>query len=179
MGNGRASDPAVAEPVQNFYSDRNYKAVNFAVYIKPDWVEGLQIGGSFYHDQLAPTGLPRVGQEVGSLYFVYITPAWEFMNEGVLLTNHMVGTSVSYRSPMAYTQLSRKFGIFRPYFRYQYVNDHAGDPVNILHGLYYGPSPGLRIDFSDYAAFKLQYNRLAERFLPAANGLNTQVAFTF
>ena len=80
---------------------------------------------------------------------------------------------------MAYTQVSRGFGIYRPYFRYQYVNDRNGDPVNILHGLYYGPSAGIRIDYSEYAAFKLQYNRLLRGALPAANGLNAQIAFTF
>jgi len=110
---------------------------------------------------------------------VYHTPAWEFLNEAVLLSNHLVGTPVIYKSPMAYTQVSRGFGIYRPYFRYQYVNDRAGDPVNILHGLEYGPSVGIRIDYSDYAAFKLQYNRLWQGNRPAANGLNAQIAFTF
>lgn len=178
VGNGRSSNPA-AEPVQNFYSDRNYKASNFAAYIRPEGIEGLQIGGSFYHDRLAPAGLSPVEQNIPSAYVVYITPTWEFMNEAVLLSNRLVETPVTYRSPMAYTQLTRKFGIYHPYFRYQYVNDRVADPVNILHGLYYGPSIGLRINFAEYAAFKLQYNRLLKGSLPAANGLNAQIAFTF
>ncbi len=179
MGNGRASNPAAVEPVQNFYSDRNYKATNFAVYIRPERVEGLQIGGSFYHDHLTPPTLAHVDQTLPSAYVVYNTTIWEFMNEAVLLSNHLIGMPTTYRSPMAYTQLARKVGMYHPYFRYQYVNDRAGDPVNILHGLYYGPSVGVRLDFADYAAFKLQYNRLFKGNLPAANGLNAQVAFTF
>jgi hypothetical protein len=179
VGNGRSSNSAITEAVQNFYSDRNYKAINLAAYITPDWVEGLQIGGSYYHDRLAPAGVPHVEQYIASGYVVYHTPAWEFMNEAVLLSDHLVGTPMRYRSPMAYSQISRGFGIYRPYFRYQYVNDHVGDPVNILQGLYYGPSAGVRIDFSEYAAFKLQYNRLWRSNLPAANGLNAQIAFTF
>jgi hypothetical protein len=178
IGNGRASNSGGAT-VQNFYSDRNYKAVNIAAYIKPDWLSGLQVGGSYYHDRLAPTGIPRIDQNIASGYAVYLTPTWEFLNEAVLLSNHLAGTSTAYRSPMAYTQLSRKFGIYRPYFRYQYVNDRIGDPVNILRGLNYGPSVGIRIDYSEYAAFKLQYNRLFKGNLPAANGLNAQIAFTF
>jgi hypothetical protein len=179
VGNGRSSNPAAAEPVQNFYSDRSYKATNFAAYIRPERVEGLQIGGSFYHDHLTPPGLTHVDQNLPSAYVVYNTTIWEFMNEAVLLSNHLEGTPFTYRSPMAYTQLARKFGMYHPYFRYQYVNDRAADPVNILHGLYYGPSVGVRLDFTDYAAFKLQYNRLLKGNLPAANGLNAQVAFTF
>lgn len=68
---------------------------------------------------------------------------------------------------------------YKPYFRYQFVNDKYADPINILHGTYYGPSVGLRIDFAQYAAFKLQYNHLFESKQPAGNGLNAQVAFTF
>ena len=69
--------------------------------------------------------------------------------------------------------------MWRPYFRYQYVNSPAGDPVNLYTGRYMGPSVGLRYDFADYAAFKLQYNRLEQRAVAASNGLDAQIAFTF
>jgi hypothetical protein len=59
------------------------------------------------------------------------------------------------------------------------VNDHIGDPVNILQGLFYGPSVGIRVDYTEYAAFKLQYNRLWTSNPLVANGLNAQIAFTF
>ena len=61
----------------------------------------------------------------------------------------------------------------------QYVRDHVGDPLNLLQGTYYGPSVGLRIDFAEYAAFKLQYNYLYQSTRMAGNGVNAQVAFTF
>lgn len=179
VGNGRSSNPAAEEPVQNLYSDRNYKAFNFSAYIRPEQVPGLQIGGSIYHDRLVPPGVTPVSQDIPSAYVVYITHTWEFLNEAVLLSNRLVGTPLIFRSPMAYTQISRKFGIYRPYFRYQYVNDRPGDPVNIIQGLYYGPSIGIRTDFSEYAAFKLQYNRLWRGMPAAENGLNAQLAFTF
>jgi len=179
MGNGRNSSPASAQPVQNFYSDRNYKAVNLAVYIKPELVPGLQIGGSFYHDKLAPPGLDRVNQNIGSAYVVYFNSEWEFLTEGVLLSNRLERTSQLFQSPMAYTQVARKFAIYKPYFRYQYLNDRYNDPVNILQGKYYGPSVGMRIDFAEYAAFKLQYTHLYQSRQLAGNGLDAQVAFTF
>jgi hypothetical protein len=179
VGNGRSSNSAAAEPVQNFYSDRNFKAFNFAAYIKPDWLPGLQMGGSYYHDRLAPPGLPRVNQNIASAYVVYFTPSWEVLNEAVLLSNSLAGGLGTFRSPMAYTQVARKFGIYKPYFRYQYVNDRTADPVNILAGKYYGPSIGLRVDFAEFAAFKLQYNHLYQSNQLAGNGLNSQIAFTF
>jgi hypothetical protein len=180
VGNGLSSNSAAEESVQNFYSDRNYKATNLAAYIRPDFLSGLQIGGSWYHDGLNPVGLPEVRQNIESGYIVYFSPVWEFMNEAVLLSNHVMGTPEPFRSPMAYTQLARKFGrIYKPYFRYQYVRDSVKDPVNLLKGTYYGPSIGLRIDFADYAAFKLQFNHLFQSSQLPGNGLNAQIAFTF
>jgi hypothetical protein len=181
VGNGLTSNTnnIAIESVQNFVSDRNAKATNVAAYIRPEMVPGLQIGGSWYHDRLYPTGEAGVTQNIESAYVVYLTPDWEFLNEAVLLTNKQDGIIAPFRSPMSYIQAARKFGIYKPYFRYQYVRDHLGDPLNLLQGTYYGPSVGLRIDFAEYAAFKLQYNHLYQSTRMAGNGLNAQVAFTF
>jgi hypothetical protein len=179
IGNGNTSTPSIEKSVQNFYSDRSFKATNLAAYIKPQFLPGLQLGGSWYHDGLSPVGLPEVRQNIESAYVVYFNSAWEFLNEAVLLSNHLEGTPRPFRSPMAYTQLARKFGIYRPYFRYQYLSDNVKDPVNILKGTYYGPSIGVRVDFADYAAFKLQFNHLFQNSQPAGNGVNAQLAFTF
>ncbi|MGB6690641.1 MAG: hypothetical protein WBE76_22615 [Terracidiphilus sp.] len=179
VGNGLSSNSYVAESVQNFYSDRNYKATNIAAYIKPELLPGAQIGGSWYHDGLNPTGVPEVRQNIESAHVVFFNSAWESMTEGVMLSNHLMGTPAPLRSPMAYTQVARKFGIYKPYFRYQYVRDNPKDPVNLLKGTYYGPSIGLRTDFSEYVAFKLQFNHLFESNQSAGNGLDSQLAFTF
>lgn len=178
VGNGRSSDARLA-PVQNFLADKNHKDFNIAAYIKPAWIPGLQVGGSYYRDRLLPPGTPHVDQSIGGLYAVYNNPSWEFLNEVVLITNKMDGFSKTFDSPLAYTQISRKFGVYRPYFRFQYVNVPADDPVNAFKGRYEGPSFGLRMDFTDYAALKTQYNRLYERSSSPRNGLDLQVAFTF
>ncbi len=185
VGNGLSSNPFASESVQNFYSDRNYKATNLAWYIKPQSLAGLQIGGSWYHDGLNPSQaqnplpVPAIRQNIESGYVVYFSSNWEFLTEGVLLSNHVMGTPEAFRSPMAYTQIARAFGIYKPYFRYQYVRDNVSDPINLLKGTYYGPSLGLRIDFATYAAFKLQFNHLYQSSQLAGNGLNAQIAFAF
>lgn len=178
VSNGRTSDPDKA-PVQNFLSDKDHKAFNVAAYIKPQWLSGLQVGGSFYRDRFTPPGIPHVDQDISSLYVVYNNGTWELMNEGVLISNHPDGASGSFHSPLAYVQLSRKFGAFRPYTRFQYVNVPAADPLNIFKGRYDGPSIGLRMDFTEYAALKVQYNRIYQRDVSAQDGLDMQVAFTF
>jgi hypothetical protein len=178
VGNGRSTSPSVPA-VQNFVSDRNRKSVNLAAYIQPEGSPGLRIGASYSFDRLAPlAGAGRVNQNIASIHAVFTDPRWEFLNEAVWLRNR-VQFGRSYNSPLAYTQLSRKFGIYQPYVRYQYVNVPLSDPVNTFTGRYSGPSLGLRIDVSDYAAFKLQYNRIYQGRIPTVNGVNAQISFAF
>lgn len=177
VGNGRSSSP-IGQPVQNFYADKNHKDFNVATYIKPQWIPGLQVGGSYYRDRLVPALVPHVTQQISSAYAVFTDSAWECFNEIVLMHNQPDGMK-SYNSPLAYTQLSRKFGRYRPYFRYQYMNIPNNDPVSIYTGRYEGPSVGLRMDFTAYAALKVQYNRLYQRGPEPEDGVDMQVAFTF
>jgi hypothetical protein len=84
-----------------------------------------------------------------------------------------------------YTQLSRRFGKYRPYFRYAYVNAGVNDPIygdpedGPVVGRRNGPALGLRFDFNDHAAFKLQYDRLGRRGQQGVNALETQFSFAF
>jgi hypothetical protein len=182
VGNGESStylsNPDV-NPVQNFLSDKNHKAYNLSGYIKPDWFSGLQIGGNFYSDTRVPVGIPHVTNTISGVYLVYVKSPWEFLNELVLQRDHSIGSPVTYNTPLGYTQISRKFGKYRPYFRWQEVNVPDHDPLYGGVGRYEGPSFGLRMDFSDFAAVKVQYNRIYTRDPTPLNGVDTQISFTF
>ena len=178
IGNGRSSNPDLP-PVQNYLSDRDHKSFNLALYSIPQWVPGLRIGGSFYRDRIVPVNLIDVTQDVASFYVVYKNSSWELLNEGVLLRNKSEAFPNSFNTPLAYTQVSRKFGVYQPYFRYQYVNSPNNDAINQFKGRYDGPSFGVRMDFTDYAALKAQYNRVYQRNASAQNGLDMQVSFIF
>ena len=178
VSNGRSSN-ANAQPVQNFLSDKDRKAFNVAGFMKPEWVPGLQVGGSYYNDRMVPAGMPDVNQSIGSFYVVYTNSDWESLNEIVLLTNRADGSGHSFHSPLGYTQVSRRFDKYRPYYRFQYVNVPVGDPINIFTGRYESHSVGLRMDFTDYVALKVQYNRLYQRAVVPENGADLQMAFTF
>lgn len=178
FGNGRSSNPA-GQPVQNFLADKNHRSFNLAAYIKPQWISGLQVGGSYYRDRLVPAGVPHVNQSISSFYVLYTANGWESLNEAVLMHNKVDGALKSFNSPLMYAQISKTFGSYRPYFRYQYINVPNNDPISIFTGRYQGPSVGLRMDFTEYAALKIQYNRLYQRVLVPRNGLDLQVAFTY
>jgi cell division protein FtsB len=180
VGNGRASrTPLTAEPVQNDVDDQNHKAYNFELFARPEAVRGLQTGFSFYRDVLSPANSPRVGESIFAAHAVLIRPRYEWLNEAVLDRHTIQGTQFDYNTPAFYTQLSRQFGSYRPYLRYQYMNVAKTEPIFPDVGLRQGPSLGLRFDASESVALKLQYDYTKLRDQPAINALELQLGFTF
>jgi hypothetical protein len=176
IANGLASR-SLDEPVQNIRDENNGKAVNFAILARPAWVQGFQAGFSVYRDRLTPVGLPKIGETILAAHAVWQTPKWELLNEAILIRHAQTDRVV--RTTAFYTQASRQFGKVRPYFRYQYLNVPASDPIYSGVGLLHGPSLGIRYDFSEFAAFKIQYDRTELRRSPGFNGLTTQLSFVF
>jgi hypothetical protein len=179
IGNGRASRSRLDETVQNVRDENNSKAVNLGLFARPDAVRGLQVGFSFYHDRLTPEGGPRIRQTILGAHGIYQTSRFEFLNEAMVVRHAIRGTNRTLHTPGFYTQVSRRFRSVRPYFRYQYVNAAAADPMYWDVGRIQGPSAGVRFDFSEFAALKLQYDRMDRRRLEAINGVSTQLSFTF
>ena len=179
-GNGRASrSPLDEEPVQNEIDDENHKAFNLAIFARPDKVPGLQVGFSAYRDVLSPVGAPRIGETIFDVYAVLVRPNFEWLNEGLVVRHAPQGLSHVFETPGFYTQVSRRFGSYRPYFRYQYVNASPNEPVFPDIGLRQGPSVGVRYDASESVALKLQYDYTGLRRQPATNALGLQIGFTF
>jgi hypothetical protein len=179
VGNGRESRaPLLEEPVQNVISDTNHKAVNFELFARPTKVPGLQVGFSAYRDLLVPIGRPAVGETILAAHAVYSTPTFEWLNEA-LVVRHTPEGGHTYDTPGWYSQISRRFGSYRPYFRYQYINASPNEPIFPDVGLNAGPSAGLRYDASESVALKLQYDFTSLRNQHSVQGLEAQVGFTF
>jgi len=180
VGNGRASrSPFEDEPVQNVVDDQNRKAFNLALFARPEAVRGLQTGFSIYRDVLAPNGQPRVGETILAAHAVYILSNFEWLNEGVVIRHAPEGLAHVFNTPGFYTQISRRFGAYRPYFRYQYVNGSDHEPIFPDVGRRQGPSVGIRFDASESVALKLQYDYTSIRNQQAISALAMQVGFTF
>jgi hypothetical protein len=179
IGNGRASRSPLDEPVQNVVDENNGKAVNFALFATPEAVRGLQFGFSTYHDHLTPANAPRIGELIFAAHAVMVRPNFEWLNEALLIRHALDGSSRVFNTPGFYSQISKRFGSYRPYFRYQYVNGSNSEPVFPDVGRRQGPSVGLRFDASESVALKLQYDRTDLRHQPAFNDLTLQLAFTF
>jgi hypothetical protein len=179
IGNGRTSRSKFAEPVQDRIDENNGKAFNLAVFARPELVRGLQIGFSYYHDKLTPDGLPNIRESIMATHVVYQNSQFELLNEGILIRHAVVGTSTVFKTPAFYTQISRSFGRFRPYFRYQFLNASSVEPIFGDVGRQNGPSFGMRYDIGEYMNFKAEYDRTGMRQAASVNGITTQLSFTF
>ena len=167
------------EPVQNEISDVNHKAFNLEAFVRPDALPGFQAGFSAYRDLLAPAGAPAINETILAGHAILIRPKYEWLSEALLDRHALIGGKGIFNTPGFYTQISRQFGSFRPYFRYQYVNAPNNEPVFPDVGLQHGPSLGVRFDASESAALKLQYDYTFLRNLPGINQLTLQLGFTF
>jgi hypothetical protein len=181
IGNGRSSRaPLEQEPVQNEIDENNHKAFNLALFARPTAVQGLQVGFSAYHDLLMPITSPtNVGETILAAHAVYQVPTFEWLNEALLIRHAPDGSSRVFNTPAFYTQLSKRFGAYRPYFRYQYINASNAEPIFPDVKLRAGPSAGIRYDASESVALKLQYDYTALRQQSGVNALTLQLGFTF
>ena len=186
IGNGRAYRRRDSEPVQVNADENNGKATTFGLTARPSRWPGLEAGASVYRDRLTPEAGPAIRQRILSAHLVYIRDRVEFLNEAVWMRHSRPsawGPGGGTSMPAFYSQLSYRFGAWRPYFRYEYLNAAASDPAA---GVVLGPngrlrmgSAGLRYDLAEFAAVKLQWDRLVRREPGVVHQGALQLAFTF
>jgi hypothetical protein len=191
VGNGRASRSYVpplgqsANAVQSYVDENSHKALNVALFARPDRIRGLQVGFSAYRDVLYPGVASRVGETILTAHAVFIRSNFEWLNEALVIRHTPQGGRV-FDTPGGYTQISKRFGSYRPYFRYQYLNAADSEPLYPDLRLRAGPSLGVRYDPTDFVALKFQYDYTVLRANQAVlganqaiSGLALQAGFTF
>jgi len=155
IANGRSE--TAAEPIQNFTDENNGKAVNFALASSPAWLPDFHVGASFYVDTIHPFIAPSMRETIPAAYIVYVSPKLEWLNEMAVLTHSVLDSSRVYHTVASYSQISWGFGRTRPYFRYDYQNAAASDPILGSLGRESGPSLGVEQRLSRFLILKGQY----------------------
>jgi hypothetical protein len=164
-----------------FTDENNGNHINIGLFVRPEAIPGLRIGGSIYHDRISNFEKGpnvRLGQTIVNAHIIYIRHGIEFLNEGFLIRHAYEHTTAVYNTPAFYSQISRQFHRTRPFFRYQYINADRGGFLDDVD-LRYGPSFGLRYDLNDSIAFKTQLDHTARKGEPDLNGLHLQLIFKF
>ncbi|HEX4948812.1 MAG TPA: hypothetical protein VFZ34_19200 [Blastocatellia bacterium] len=172
--------------------ERKDKSFNVALFSRPQWIPGLQIGASLYRDKHGHDGKPGVWMSVMNGHIVYQRGGFEFLNEAILMRHASETSGREWNAPGFYSQMANQFGKYRPYLRYQYLNVSRRDPWYGELGSFHGPSGGLRLDFSAYAALKFEYELLKKKeqiltsgttytygFPKTRHRITAQLAFTF
>jgi hypothetical protein len=197
IGNGLdySSNPNV-NAVQQAVSFSDSKAVNLALTSRPEGLPGLQFGAGLYYDLITPDlasdhiagepySLPGNNQLIPNAHIVFHNARWQLYNEFYLIHDQPKG-GTAHDNPAFFTEVSRKFGVLTPYARFTYYHIQSDDLLYALawaggvnSGVHYGPSVGLRYDFTDYAAFKAQYDYLIDSGVNDASRITLQLCFTF
>jgi hypothetical protein len=116
-----------------------------------------------------------------SSYAAYQTRNFEWLTEGILMRDNP-GNDHPHWTPAGYTQVSRKFGKFRPYARLEWRNSPVSDPILATIGANYttwGPSVGVRYDFTPMMALKAEFEREMQTGVPAVDQLTLQWTFRY
>ena len=181
LGSGRAGQSSAATAPQPALADNNTPSVNVALMTRPERWDGLQMGVSLYRDRLTlqDTTKAPIDEMVGAAHAMYKTDAVELLAEWLAIRHRSRAGGEANMARGWYAQASHRFGVLRPYVRYDYVDVPPANQVFAFLGCRMGPAGGVRWDFDPLAAFKLQASHLQQSTRATLNRVDAQVSFMF
>ena len=164
------------------------RAIVAELFSRPAHLFGLQVGASFYKDEVTPdagTAAVAAGpyrEWIASGHIVWSRETPEFITEFSNVHHTNIASGRDWNSQGVYTQLAYRLpGVARawkPYYRYEYIHVPATEPVLLVPNLS-GHTAGVRYDITDYAAFKLEYRSARRSPTLRTDGVFLQTSFTF
>ena len=188
LGNGRGSilsrpgDTGAANNARGWVSN---------IFARP--IRGLQFGGSFYGDKITPSpalpGSPQFRELISSAHLVWTKETPEFLAEFANVHHRNTLTGAGYDSRAFYVQLGYRLPSlahhWKPYYRFERTEVPWNEPVFAVSDPALavtnlnGSTLGVRYDFTDFAAFKMEYRNTKKGSEPSFNGAYFQTSFTF
>jgi hypothetical protein len=180
VGNGRG---AIISRAGDFGDVNNNRAWLVNLFVRPDKVYPLQVGGSVYRDLVTPVaGLPT-REWIQSAHIVWHKETPEFLAEFANVHHQPVAGGVASNSQAFYIQTAYRLPwnqrLWKPYYRFDYMHIPRADALFRALPSFHSSTAGVRYDISSFAAFKLEYRRYSRRGLPQINGAFSQISFTF
>ena len=190
LGNGRA---AVLSRGGDIGDINNNRAWLVNAFVKPDFLYGLQIGGSVYRDKLNPLVAPAAREWIEAGHIVWARESPEFIAEFANVSHTPIagavpgvapGAGVASNSQAFYVQTAYRLPgaarLFKPYYRFEYMHIPQADAIfRGLEPSFTASTGGVRYDITTFAAFKLEYRRYQVRHMPDFQGVFLQTSFTF
>jgi hypothetical protein len=191
LGNGRGGSIARAGDSGDINNNRAW-VVN--LFSRPAALNGLQVGGAVYGDEVSPSpalpGNPQFRELFTSAHVVWTKETPEVLAEFAHVRHENILTQAVFNSQAAYVQLAYRLpGMahkWKPYYRFEWSNISQGDPLftvsdpTVAVRTLVGSTVGVRYDIINLAAFKIEYRHTARRLTdPVVNGIFVQTSFTF
>jgi len=154
------------------------------LFVKPDALFGLQVGGSLYLDRVTLAGSPEFNERITAAHVAWQREDPEVIAEIADVHHQQVGGPLAASNLAYYVQTAYRLPWFgrtwKPYYRFEHIDIDAKDPVFAGVANLDGSTIGVRYDISMYAAIKTEVRvrrRAADQ--PRTNGAFLQISFTF
>ena len=181
LGDGRGQVLSRAGDAGDINNNRAWLLNGF---VRPDFLYGLQVGGSVYRDELDPANGPVAREWIQSAHIVWTKETPEFIAEFANVAHHPLFGGPAANSQAWYVQTAYRLPwlnrVLKPYYRIEQIHVPRADAdFHNIVPTFTGSTSGLRWDFSSLAAFKLEYRYYWRRDLAPIRGIFSQVSFTF
>lgn len=182
VGNGRGS---VISRGGDAGDNTNGRAWLVNMFVRPDKLYGLQMGGSAYRDTVT-TGGRDYREWITSTHIVWNRENPEIIGEFANVRHQNLTNAAApiANSQAYYVQAGYRLPVlnkqFKPYYRFEYIHVPRSDTMFQPMSNLAGSVAGLRYDLSSFAALKFEYrNQRRAKDQPHINGAFVQTSFTF
>jgi hypothetical protein len=183
VGNGRGQPLSRAGDAGDV---NNNRALLVNLFARPAGLQGFQVGGSFYKDEITGLNGDNVREWIASTHIIWTKETPEFLAEFANSHNQDLMTGQVFNTPAFYVQIAYRLPwlerALKPYYRYDYVQPLPLEliPAGTVGTEYKGSTLGIRYDISNFAAFKSEYRNFRRQASePRVNGAFFQTSFTF
>jgi len=180
LGNGRGVGLTRAGDAGDV---NNHRAWMVNLFSRPDRFYGLQAGGSFYRDKITRADGRNFREWIASGHIVWQREDPELIAEFANVNHREVGFTETFNTQTFYIQAAYRLPWFeqlwKPYYRFDYADVPAADPVFQSLSSLRGSTVGLRYDISNFAAFKFEFRHQRRPGQSNINGVFLQNSFTF
>jgi hypothetical protein len=186
LGNGRNANFSKAGDSGDVNNNRAWLAKLSA---QPAGLSGLEVGGSYYHDELTPQHGVNFREWIAGGYVAWEKGRPELLAEYENVHHTSVATSQTFNTTGYYAQVGYQLpwqeNKWKPYYRFEYIHRPTQEPVWGITGTpsvedLIGSLVGVRWDITNFACFKGEYRKFRHATsTPSVNGAFFQSAFTF
>lgn len=161
----------------------NSRALLAKILARPDRPYGLEVGASYYVDEITQEMAEDFDETVLSGYVVYDRESPQIIAEYFKLQRTGITTGERYDSDAYYVQVAYRIhqwkGRAMPYARYERTDVADDEPVFTVDVDRKEALAGVRFDVSAYVAVKAEYRRTKIGTAPYGNGFYAQIAYAF